>query len=114
VNYHRAASSAIAPTIVPGYSCAGGKSFALQGLGGGVSLGDATPSAVCETIYQAESVKAMGDHSAAFEVMCDLPQVRAARKRAGNLCWADRPENQPKAGEPTDPYVRKRMGLPPL
>ena len=75
---------------------------------------DATPSAVCETIYQAESVKAMGDHSAAFEVMCDLPQVRAARKRAGNLCWADRPENQPKAGEPTDPYVRKRMGLPPL
>lgn len=110
----RAAASAYAPALTPVYTCSGGTSFGVQGMGGGVSFGNATASEVCETVYMATAASNQGDPQTAREVLCTLPQVRAARKRTGSPCWADRPENQAKAGEPTDPFVRARLGLPKL
>lgn len=100
--------------MIPVWTCAGGTSIGVQGLGGGISIGNATPNETCDTVFVAEALASRGDHAAANEVLCELSKARAARKRAGSPCWADRPENQPKSGEPTDPFVRKRLGLPTL
>jgi hypothetical protein len=110
---YRPANTAIAPAVVPTANCAMGNSVGIQG-GVGFSMGHSYVDDNCATIEQAKALAILGDSQAAMEVMCELPKVRAARKRGVSPCWADRPENQKqaKADEPTDPYVRRRLGLP--
>jgi hypothetical protein len=103
--------AAYAPSVHPTANCALGASV---GIGGALSLGGSHIDENCATIEQAKAIADLGDPYTAQEVLCSLPKVREARLRSGNRCWADKPENQPKVAEPTDPYVRARLGLPTL
>jgi hypothetical protein len=110
-NTTRVRPPAYAPSVHPTANCAMGASV---GIGGVLSAGGSHIDENCATIEQAKAIADLGDPFSAQEVLCSLPRVREARVRSGNPCWADKPENAPKANEPTDPYVRKRLGLPAL
>lgn len=115
-SHRAAASSAFAPTVYPTANCAVAGGFAVQGVGFGLSGGAATIDPSCEVIEQAKAAQAIGQAAVAQEVLCSLPKVRAARKHTGNPCWADTAEGiaDAKAQEPSDPFVRRRLGLAPL
>ena len=110
---HRAAaSSAYAAPVIPTANCSVGGSFGVQGMSFGLSGAAATIDQTCETIEQAKAASSLGQPAVAQEILCNLPKIREARKRTGNPCWADTPAGmaESKAQEPTDPYVRRRLG----
>lgn len=109
------ANQANAPTIFPTANCTVASSFGVQGMSFGIAGGAATIDASCETIEQAKAAQALGQSDVAREVLCSLPRIREARKHSGSPCFADTAAGAQaaKADEPTDPYIRARIGLPP-
>lgn len=109
-----AAASAYAPSQYPTANCALTTGIGASAVGGGFSIGSSHVEENCARIEKAKAVASLGDHAAAFEVLCGDPDIRAARRRAGNLCWADRQGSQPpessKCSILTDPLVRRREG----
>jgi len=111
-------STAIAPSINPTANCAipvtGGVSVPSISISGG----SAYESETCITIEQAKvATNTFHDHETGEELMCGLEKYRAARKAVNRPCKADiattkAAEAQPV--EPTDPIVRRRLGLAPL
>lgn len=112
----RPASSAVAPAMHTTVNCAMGGGLAVQGASFGISAGGGQINEACETIEMAKAMADLGDIEAAQEVLCELPKVRAARKRAGQPCAEDlqRAAGAPVSPEYRDPFVRRRLGLPPL
>lgn len=92
----------------------------LQGgnLGGALSIGGGA-NVPCDAREGAKTAKFLGlPDVVAQEIMCDVPEYRAAFKRAGLPCSADKAKpvttSSANPGEPVDPFVRQRLGLPPL
>lgn len=85
--------------MIPVYTCAGGTAFGLQGMGGGISIGSATPSEVCEAVFMAHAAADLGDPHTAQEVLCSLAKIREARLRAGHPCWADTPAGRAQVAQ---------------
>lgn len=113
---HRAASTAIAPAIPPTANCALSGSVGVQGLSFGLSAGGATIDENCAAIEAAKAAHVLGKPAVAHEVLCDIPRVREARRRAGDPCAADRDRPQASSTavpEYTDPIIRRRLGLAP-
>jgi hypothetical protein len=92
-----------------------GTSVGVQG-GIGFSMGTTHLDATCATIEAAKAEALLGNVAVAREVLCDVPQIRAARLRSGTPCHNDTAEAKGAIIRPdlTDPLVRKREGIPPL
>jgi hypothetical protein len=114
-------SSAVAPSMNPTANCAipvtGGVTAATWSISGG----SAYESDTCVTIEQAKMADSRGERAVAGEILCGLPKYRAARKATGTPCGADKTAAAPASAptvaassEPTDPYIRRRLGLAPL
>ena len=76
----------------------------MSGTGGEVR-------ANCEIQEISKTLHQTGDHVTAWEVQCEIPMVREARKRRGQLCWADTPAGiQAARSEPARPTLAQSYG----
>lgn len=97
ISIERAAASAVPAALTSANgSCAGSVTASVQVPGFGIGGGSTFVDEGCDTRYDVIMLDARGEHAAAFERGCDKPDIRAARKRAGTLCSADR-ETAPQA-----------------
>lgn len=116
ITHERNVSSAYAPTIAPTAVCMGSTSGGAQGASFGFSVGTTWVDKNCELLEQVRAVSyVLGDRESAAEMLCSLESYREARLRVGKPCKAYKDAAQAKAqSEPTDPYIRRRLGLPAL
>jgi hypothetical protein len=96
---------AIAPSMSPTANCAMTAAIGVSGL----SLGGSHIDANCAAIEAAKALAQLGKLQAAHEALCEIPAVRTARNRTGEPCFVD--TIKVNVEEPTDPYVRRRLGL---
>lgn len=113
-------------------TCMGSTSAGGALAGGGITFGTTWRDADCKRLKNARELWNMGMKGAAMALMCNDDDNRAALESTGYVCpqnmtQADREkaynfkaktaDAQPvvaAAGEPTDPYIRARKGLPAL
>lgn len=89
-----------------------GVSLQLPGGGAAVSAGGSA-SVRCEMRADTISLKVTGQSPAVIKARyCRDEEMREAFAAAGEPCTDARPQRTAAANEPTDPYVRQRMGLP--
>lgn len=113
-NYPRQTQSAYAPGLtVSNGTCLGSSSGGIQGPGFGVSAGSTRMDEDCNRRYNSQWLKGLGYPGAATALMCQDADVNKAMEVAGTPC--KKPVLKKAAvGEYTDPYIRRRLGLPPL
>lgn len=118
VEYHnpRTVSSAYAaPLAASNGSCMGSTSGGVQGASFGVSVGSTWSDVDCNRRYNAMMLSNLGKDPAAIALMCQDPAVEVAMRTAGMPCpQLPKQEVTAAPNEPTDPYVRRRLGLAPL
>lgn len=121
IESQRPVSSAIAPSMNPTANCAIPVTGGIAAASLAISGGSAYESDTCITIEQAKVADARGERDVAGEIMCGLDKYRAARKAVGKPCGADSKVSASPAEasvaastEPTDPFIRRRLGLPAL
>lgn len=98
-------------------TCFGSGGVGAQGASIGFNFASTNKDLDCNRRYNSMRMQDLGYRAAATELMCADPDVRAAMKAAKTPCLADDAVQQTaatKADEPTDPYVRRRLGLPAL
>lgn len=104
-------STAYAPHVSPTALCALGISGGAQGASFGLSFGGSFTDENCVLLEQVRTTAAvLGDRATAAEMMCGLAAYRAARERQGKPCQKAT-STAVGGNEPSDPYVRRRMGL---
>jgi hypothetical protein len=90
-NGHKQVGAAIAPGLaVGGISCQGSVAAGAGGSGWGLSFGMTKMDRDCNLRENARIVGLMGEVPAAREIMCNVPEVRAAFATVGRPCAADR------------------------
>lgn len=108
-----------APLAVSNGSCQGSKSGGAQGVGFGLSIGTTTEDAKCDARYDALHWAHLGLPDVGIARLCQIPENAAAMKAAGRECpqiavVAAVPVTPSSTQGYTDPYIRQRLGLPPL
>lgn len=118
------------PLTASNGTCMGSTTVGGQGITVGVSFGTTWKDGDCNARYNADYLAKLGQPKAAIARMCQLPDVEAAMKAAGTPCpggtktaaisskvdkvaAADQASSH-AAYTGTDPFVRARLGLPPL
>ena len=96
-------------------STSGSVNIAGLGIGGGSSWTDTN----CKMLKNSRELWNMGMKAAALALMCTDAANKDALELTGFICPQTKRDNDRKeqaaiANEPTDPIVRKRMGLPEL
>lgn len=99
-------------------TCMGSASAGGSGPGFGLSFGTTYIDESCVRLKYAREAWNMGLRAAAVAMLCNQPEMRAALEVTGYPCPAG-VKVEPKVAapttyEPTDPIVRRRMGLPPI
>jgi hypothetical protein len=101
-----------------------GGSLQGGGLGGALSIGGSSNDE-CDAREGAKTASFVGLPGVAKEMLCAVKQYREAFKRAGMMCSADNVKvatttkgaqdsgMATPSGEPSDPFIRQRLGLPP-
>lgn len=87
-------------------TCMGSTSVGGAGVGFGVSFGTTWRDTACVRRLDSRRISELGQNDIAFELMCDSDAVRAAAKRVGRPCVADR--EQPAV--PSKPAAAVRDG----
>lgn len=96
-------------------TCMGSASGSVNAPGIGVSLGKTYTDGNCVMLKNSRELWNMGMKAAAMALMCTDKANREALELTGYECpQTTRDKKSIAAGEPTDPYVRDRMGLAPL
>lgn len=119
--------SIAAPSLTTTLSdtCMGSVSLGVSVPGVGVTGGATLVDAACVRRLDSREFRAMGLNDVALALLCQSEENRKAVEATGHDCpgWKrdsagnylkDAPVQQAKAGETTDPFVRARMGLPPI
>lgn len=105
----RQVHSATAPALsTSNGTCMGSSSGGVQTTVFGFSAGATWTDEGCNRRYNAAMLNALGYPRAAVVMMCEDPAVRRAMAEACPALPAADPN------EPTDPFIRHRLGLPPL
>ena len=115
IKHERSAASASAPlTTGSNGTCMGSTGIGAQGVSFGVSVGSTWNDENCNRRYDAIRLAELGLERAAIALMCQSPAVRKAMLDADTPCPERHVKLDPEARvqEPTDPYVRRRLGLP--
>lgn len=104
----------LAPGLTTGVpdNCLGSASGSLGTLTAALSFGRTHESAECNRRADARLLAAMGDRAAAEERLCESPEVRAARRRAGRPCVAD--GGAPSAPLPAVPPPAGQLAVRPI
>jgi hypothetical protein len=117
----KSAPTVYAPNLTTGgiETCLGSVSGGASWMGGGVSIGGTKPDEECNRRMDANVAWKMDQKELSLAIMCDSDVFgKAAAKLRPNPCAKFlEPTTQAeaaKAGEPADPFVRARMGLPAL
>jgi len=109
-------ATATAPALAASTgTCMGSSSAGAQGAALGLSFGTTWTDAECDRRYDSIRLQQLGMTEAAMLLMCNKASVREAMDLAGTPCPQPKgttAEAQPV--EPTDPIVRRRLGLAPL
>jgi hypothetical protein len=109
-------ATATAPALAASTgTCMGSSSAGAQGAALGLSFGTTWTDAECDRRYDSIRLQQLGMTQAAMLLMCNKASVREAMELAGTPCPQPKgttAEAQPV--EPTDPIVRRRLGLAPL
>lgn len=111
------ASAWAAPLAASNGTCLGSASGGLQTVGVGLSFGKTTLDEGCDARYDAIALTQIGEGNAARERLCLKPEIAEAFARSGKPCASSKasaPREVAAVNEPSDPYVRRRMGLSPL
>lgn len=112
-------STAYAPNISPTAVCSGAAGIGATGRSFGFSFGTSFTEENCMLLEQVRIVSTtLGDRAAAEELMCGVERYREARARMGRPCLVDSQPKDQKVMNSTydekDPFIRRRLGLPPL
>jgi hypothetical protein len=118
----KSAPTVYAPNLTTGgiETCLGSVSGGASFMGWGASAGSTVPDAECNRRMDANVAYKMGHQDLSLAIMCDSEIFsKAAAKLKKNPCADfDAPAKTaavaPAPGETSDPFVRARMGLPPL
>ena len=116
----KSAPTVYAPNLTTGgiETCLGSVSVGGSFMGGGVSAGTTVPDAECNRRMDANVAYKMGQPDLSLAIMCDSEIFgKAAAKLKKNPCAEFENGTATTAaapGETSDPFVRSRMGLPPL
>jgi hypothetical protein len=87
---YRQVGTAIAPGLIAGgITCQGSASIGAGGPGWGFAFGSTKLDRDCNTRENAKMIALMGERDVAREVMCNVPEVRAAMARVGRPCAGD-------------------------
>lgn len=87
---YRSTGAAIAPGLIAGgITCQGSTSMGAGGPGWGFAFGSTKLDRDCNTRENAKMIALMGERDVAREVMCNVPEVRAAMARVGRPCLGD-------------------------
>ncbi|MFM0130036.1 hypothetical protein [Paraburkholderia sediminicola] len=116
-SYRAAASTAYAPAIYPTAPCMGSSAIGGQGMSFGFSVGTAWKDEDCNFREDIRTVAVvLGDVQTAEEMECGKAAYREARARMARPCRDVMATSQASAQpvEYRDPFVRRRLGLPPL
>jgi hypothetical protein len=109
-------ATATAPALAASTgTCMGSSSAGAQGAALGLSFGTTWTDAECDRRHDSIRLQQLGMTEAAMLLMCNKASVREAMDLAGTPCPQPKgttAEAQPV--EPTDPIVRRRLGLAPL
>lgn len=115
------ATAVAAPVSATNGTCMGSSSAGAQGMTFGVSVASTWKDEGCERRYNSIRLQELGNQKAAMALMCQDPAVRAAMEDVGTPCPPNKAERSAAAEatavaakEPTDPFVRRRLGLPEL
>jgi hypothetical protein len=111
-------------------TCMGSTSGSINGPGFGVGLGTTWTDDNCVMLKNSRELWNMGMKAASMALMCTDVRTRGALEVTGFECpnyLSGAPKPAPKAAsagapaanvaatnQPTDPYIRARLGLPPL
>lgn len=118
INVPRNTATAYAPSLAASNgTCLGSASGGAQGPGFGVSFGTTMLDTGCDARYDAAFLRSMGLEQVAVARLCQKAEIAQAMRDGGTPCPVP-----PSAGKEevasgvkyTDPFVRARMGLPPL
>lgn len=120
----RPVSSALAPALAASNgTCMGSTSVGGQGVTIGLSVGTTWADESCNARYDAQALAALGQQRAGIARLCQSKDVAAAMEAAGTPCpgkaktAAAAPAEASTvtaSNEPTDPFIRRRLGLPAL
>lgn len=96
-------------------TCMGSASGSANVPGIGLSFGKTYTDDNCVMLKNSRELWNMGMKAASMALMCMDKNNRDALEITGYVCpQSARTQASAKAGEPTDPYIRARMGLPAL
>lgn len=102
-----------APLTSSNDTCMGSASGSANVPGIGLSFGKTYTDDNCVMLKNSRELWNMGMKAASMALMCMDKNNRAALEMTGFTCpQSQQREASAKAGEPTDPYVRARLGLP--
>lgn len=107
------------PLVSSNDTCMGSASGGLNLPGVGLSLGKTYTDANCVMLKNSRELWNMGMKAASLALMCTDSANKEALELTGFVCPQTKRDQQrqaqaAQANEPTDPIVRKRMGLPEL
>lgn len=114
------ATAYAAPLTASNGTCMGSTSAGAQGVTIGLSVGITWTDSSCDARYDAQALAALGQPVAAIARLCQKAEIAAAMEKAGTACpgaakKAAAPAAEAAAStEPTDPFIRSRLGLAPL
>lgn len=109
---YRQVGAAIAPGLIAGgITCQGSSSIGAGGPGWGFAFGSTKLDRDCNTRENAKMIALMGERDAAREVMCNVPEVRAAMARVGRPCIGDRARPVASNGSKKSVYRASSEGL---
>lgn len=107
---YKSTGAAIAPGLIAGgITCQGSASIGAGGPGWGFAFGSTKLDRDCNTRENAKMIALMGERDAAREVMCNVPEVRAAMARVGRPCIGDSNRVATRGGK--SPYRATSEGL---
>src|SRR5574337_677504 len=111
----RQTASAYAPALAASNgTCLGSASGGVQAPGFGFSAGSTKLDEGCDRRYNAQELARLGYTAAATALMCQDAGVAKAMETAGTPCKAPAKAATAQADEPSDPYIRRRLGLAPV
>lgn len=108
--HKRSAAAAYAAPLYPTANCAVGNSAGM-GVPGFTFSGAVTQiEENCARIEKSKRMEELGDHEVAREIMCNDPEIRAARARVGDPCLP-KVVNTAIGYDESDPFIRRRLNL---
>jgi len=117
----RSAPAIAAPSLTSTFSdtCMGSSSFGLSIVGFGATGGTTMVDDACVRRLDSREFRAMGLNDVALALLCQSPANRKAVEATGRSCPsavapAVATTSVNKVAEPTDPFVRRRLGMEPV